>query len=346
MGDSNNSKRPVVPQGLKAHTNQLAVREEVSRGRSPKSRFVFGLIWCFIGSAFVVSAPVLANVLIAFGATIAVTNGGTRERVITLSAALAVGTLCTYLLFGAYNVPMAVIAIVCACGIADAYVRDRVNAGSLLLVAASVTWAMLGTDMVSTSLQGTSIAELITSEVDAVVESNVGSLDLDGTAALLEARDSMVSYWPTLYFVVGLSMVVCSVLGSWLGVRTGGGSSKDLIVRYDVPLWVAELFALGVAAQLLGPLLPNWQDEVSTIGANVVMCTRIALAQQGLSVLQWWMRERRAKWSMRTLVVMLAVWLELSFALASVVGLLDVAVNFRHIERGRPDLLPRPRQEQ
>lgn len=345
MGDSSNSKRPVVPEELNSHTTQLAVREEVTEGRSSKSRLMFGLIWCFVGSAFAVSAPVLANVLIAFGASIAVTDGGVRERVMTMSASLLVGIVSTYLLFGPYNVPMAAIAIVCACGIASAYVQGRVSTGGLLLVAASVAWAMAGTDMVFTSLEGTSITELITSELNAVVDASMGSLDLEGKQALLEARDSLVNYWPTMYFAVGWGMVACSFLGSWLGVRTGGGAKTDHLVSYDVPLWVAELFAVGVVAQLLGPHLPSWGNEVSIIGANVVMCARIALAQQGIAVLLWWMRERGARWSAHTLVVMLALWLELSFALASVVGLLDVAVNFRRIERGRVDLFPRAKQE-
>jgi uncharacterized protein YybS (DUF2232 family) len=118
-----------------------------------------------------------------------------------------------------------------------------------------------------------------------------------------------------------------------------------MIVRFDVPLWVAELFALGVAAQLLGPVLPTWQNEVATIGTNVVMCCRIVLAQQGLSVLQWWMREHRVPVFTKLFLLLVALWLEMSFALTSVAGILDVIFNFRHIPRRRLQIALRSARE-
>ena len=211
-------------------------------------------------------------------------------------------------------------------------------------LAAGIACLMMGADIVSTSLQGTSLTEVYTDVIDTAVEQSLGqnldSLDLDGTAEFLEARESVLAYWPTLYFVVGAATVVCSLAGVWLGDRVSRVRLEPgMISRFDVPLWVALLFAAGVAAELLGPRLPAWQEESALVGANVVMCARIVLAQQGLSVLQWVMRERHARPPIRTLVVMLGLWLELSFALMSVVGLLDVAVNFRHLRRNRGDLV-------
>jgi 1-acyl-sn-glycerol-3-phosphate acyltransferase len=101
-----------------------------------------------------------------------------------------------------------------------------------------------------------------------------------------------------------------------------------------------ELFALGVAAQLLGPVLPSWQKEVATVGANVVMCCRLVLLQQGLSVLQWWMREHRVPVFTRVFLLLMALWLEMSFALTSIAGILDVIFNLRHIPRRRPQFAP------
>lgn len=339
-----NDKRPAVPERSSAESRQLAAtRDGSSSGRDVRSRLVRGMIWCLIGSALVAVVPVLANVMVAFGAAIAMSGGGRRERAAAYLGGIAMGCASTGLLVGAYDLPMTVTSVLCACAVADGVVRDRLRTGSLLLLVTAVTWAMMGTDMVSTSLQGTSIGELVTNVVNPVVEASEGSLDLSGTAALIEARDAMVVYWPTLYFVVGVALALSSLLGSLMGARaSGAGVRAGMLVRYDVPLWVAVVFALGVAIQLVGPHLPSWQDGVAMVGANVVMCARLALAQQGLSVLLWWMAERRAPSVARAMAVLAALWLEMSFALTSVVGLLDVGLNFRHMERRRPDLVRGP----
>ena len=328
-----NSKRPVVPEGLTSETRQLAVHSESvdPSGRGHRTRLIMGVVLGSIGSAYAASAPVLSSVVIAFGVAVAIGGGGRLERAVSLISALVAGVVGTYLLFGTYEIPMTVVSVLCAFLLAWGYVSDRLRTGWLLLAAAAVTCIMIGIDTVSTSMQGTSITDLVASMVDEAVTSSMGSLDMEGKAVLLETRDQMMAYWPTVYFTVALGIVVCSLFGAWTGARTC--------------MCVAELFAVGVAAQLLGPFLPAWQEETAMVGANVVMCTRIVLAQQGISVLLWRMRERRVAVLFATLGVLSAVWLEMSFALASVVGLLDVVANFRHLPRNRMDLRLWPASE-
>lgn len=346
MGEDMNERRPVVPEGLGPETRQLAVAGQAQRAGSPRARFVLGVVWASLGSTFVVLAPVLSNMLIAFGFALVVGNGVRRERVIALLVALAVGCASAGLFFGVYGIPMTVFSVICAFALARGYVMGSLHTGGFLLAAAAIAVTMIGIDSVSASLQGTSINGVITDVVDQMLEESWGSLDLDGTEAILEAKESVIAYWPTMYFAVGLGSALCSLLGAWLARRTSGAqTAAGMLVRYDVPLVVAELFALGVAAQLLGPRLPQWQDEVTTVGANVVMCCRIALAQQGLSVLLWLMRGRRVSPLACTLVVFVTLWAEVLFACASMLGLLDVGVNFRHLPRRRPDLFQRPTRE-
>lgn len=337
-----NSKRPVVPEGLDASKRQLATVDASQRpvGRSAKTRRILGLIWCFIGGSLVPLVPVLACTLVAYGVAMVISEGQRREQMVALFAVLSASSASTYLLLGAFGVPTAAIEVLCAYALACDLTTGRLKTGGLILEVVVLTLAMLGIDVVSASTQGTSITELITTMVNQTVEVAMESVDLEGTAALLEARDDLVAYWPTLYFLVASGVALCSLLGAWLGAKKSGVLvAPGMIARYDVPLWVAVLFALGVVIELLGPHLPSWQEEAAMVGANVVMCARIALAQQGLSVLQWWLHERKAPRLARTFVVLVAVWLELSFALASVAGLVDVAFNFRGIDRGRPSLV-------
>ena len=342
------SKRPVVPEGLDRSRTQLAVRKDDQgpSDRSTRQSFLLGIIWCAIGSAFLPLASVFSNALIGFGTTMALAGSKRREQMVVLPVALATSVVASLVLFGVYAVPTTVISVLGAYTLAWTIVTGRLRTGVFLLVAIAVGCAGACNDMVITSTQGTSVTELMAQAVDEVVESSMASLDLEGTAAILEARDTVLAYWPTLYFVVGLAKALCALFGSWVGAKASKVAVREgMIAHYDVPLWVGLLFAFGVAVELLGPHLPMWQGVSATLGANVVMCSRIALAQQGLSVLQWWMRERGAARPARIIAVMAALLLETSFALASVVGLVDVAVNFRHLDRKRADLSLRPAGE-
>ena len=340
-----NGKRPVAPEGMDQTARQLVVREAPS-GRGIRHPMVLGLAWCLIGSVGVVMVPVISCAVIAYGLAVAARGAGRRGELVALLASLVASVLGTSLMVSPYDIPSAVLSVICSYAMVRGVVRGRLRTAGMLLAGVAVTVALVGIDMVSTSLQGTTIDQVIREQVNLVVESSSGSLDLDGTAALIEAKEQVMAYWPTIYFVTAMGMVLCSLLGAISGMRAAGAPvARGLIARYDVPLWVAELFALGVAAELLGPRLPSWADEVTMAGLNVVMCTRLALAQQGLSVLHWWLREHRVNPFKGSLLILLGVWLELSFALTSVVGLLDVIANFRHIERRRGDLALWPTRE-
>lgn len=337
------SKRPVVPEGFDPESRSTAVTRQTPRAGSGRLRFVTGVIWSLLGSILVLLMPALSNAILAFGFAVVMGIGGRRERVLVLFAALVAGGASAGMLLGPYVLPTTVLAVLSTYVLAWGHVKGSMRTGGFLAVTTVVALALIGIDMVSTSLQGTSISQVVTETVDQVLEPGWGSLDLDGTQAVLEARDSVVAYWPTVYFVSGLSMALCSLFGAWLATKTSAAEpGRGVFAHYDVPLWVAELFGLGVAAQMLGPHLPAWQDEVAMVGMNVVMCCRIVLAQQGISVQLWWLRKRDVSPFVRVMLVVTSVWLELSFACTSVLGLLDVAINFRHYERRRPDLILRP----
>ena len=338
----------MVPEGFDADSNQLVLwdRNEEPKGGSPRLHTGLGVFWSFLGSAFVCLAPVVANVLVAFGFTLVMQTGRQRDRAIALLVALATGAAMTGALMGVQGMPTTLLSVLCSYVLSRQLVLGKLHTGGLLVVTLATTLIMMGADIVSTSLQGTTVTKVITSLVDQAVEANLSQVDLDGTSALLETRDMLVAYWPTMYFLVSAGMALFALLGALLGERSGGNSQHaGIATRYDVPVWVAGLFAAGVAFEMLGPHLPAWKDEVVLLGANLVMTMRLVLALQGISVLLWWLSERHAAWATRVLAVLVSLWFEASFALTSVAGLVDVAVNFRRLKRRRPDLVPRPARE-
>lgn len=343
-----NGNRPVTPEGLDRNTGALVVRDS-EQGPSKRSSIpstVFGAFWCSVGIALFPEASVISSALVAFGMAVVLGGGTRRMQALATLAAMAAGCAISLLLFGVRTLPMTVASTLGAYAIGWAYVTGRLGAGGLLLASTALGCAGAGIDSVLASLQGGSITSLLTEAVDKVVEMNEASADMDGMAAVLWVRDAFLAYWPTMYFLVGLTNVLCALYGAHTGAKTMGMRREEgLMARYDVPLWVVVVFALGVAIELLGPVLPAWQDTAAMVGANVVMCARVALAMQGIAVLLWWLKERGASRLARTLAVLVVLWLELSFALASIAGLLDVAANFRSLERRRPSLIPMPSKE-
>ena len=343
-----NSNRPVIPEGLDRNAAALAVRddEQGPSGRSSTPSTVFGAFWCSVGIALFPEASVLSSALVAFGAAVVVGSGTRRTQALALLAAIAVGSVAAYLLFGVRALPMTVISALGACAIGWGYVTGRLHAGGLLLASAVLGGAGAGIDSVLASMHGSSITSLLTESVNKVVEMNEASADLDSMTAVLWARDAFLAYWPTMYFVVGLGNVLCATYGARKGVQVMRlREDAGLLASYDVPLWLIVVFVLGVVIELLGPHLPAWQETSAMVGANVVACARVALGLQGIAVLLWWMKERRASGFAKALAVIVAVWLELSFALASIAGLMDVVANFRSLERKRPSLNLGPAKE-
>lgn len=348
MGDGMNDRRPVVPEGFDRADTQLVLREDVESlsKRAARVRLALGVTWCVLGSAFVPMAPVASNVLLAFGMASVMSGTGLRERVACLLLSLAVSCGLGYVLAGAGSLPLTVLSVACAFGLSWVLVEGRLRTWQVVVASVFGTGATLTADVISASLAGTSVTELVTKVVNDAVEANLESLDLSGTTALLETRDSLLALWPTLYFAVVLGLVACTLVGAWLGARTSGVAVEPgLMARFDLPLWVALCLGVGIVVELAGSLLPAWQEEVQGVAANVVACSRILLAAQGLSVLIWMLRARGVPPLVRLSVVMLGFWLELSFALTSVVGLADMALNFRHLERRRPSLSVGPSRE-
>ena len=328
----------MAPEGFESTSTcrQLAVVGEPVRpeGRSRRSSLPWGLLWCSIGSVSIALAPVVANVLVAYGMAVAMWDRGRREQMVVLAAALAMGSAGAILFASVYDIVTVALSVLVAFATVRLCATRRMAAGTLLALAVVTSLVMLGTDLVSTSQAQTTIAEAYTEMVNGAIDANAEALDLDAMSAMLEARDMLAVYWPSLYFACGLAVVVFSLVGARSGiVASGGDVERGAIARFDAPRWVTALFALGVAADMLSARLPFGANTAAFVGANVVVVCRIVLAQQGLSVLIWWLREHRVGLLLRAFLLFAALWLELSVALMSLVGMFDTVFNYRRLPR-------------
>ena len=143
-----------------------------------------------------------------------------------------------------------------------------------------------------------------------------------GQSASADMREQLTAvvtlaktYWPMAFLSNAIVEALCSHIGGSLAARKRDARTKRTFSEFDAPVWVAVLFIVGVAASLVSSQLPAWSWYTKRAGFGPIT--------QGL-----------------TLVA--AFYLEVSFLLVSVVGLVDVvAANFRGLPRKRDNARPK-----
>ena len=148
------------------------------------------------------------------------------------------------------------------------------------------------------------------------------------------------TFWPAAFSTTALIEFLCAYAGCGLAARR----LRDRKVEwpdfglYDLPLWVVAVFVASLAG------CAAWYTHQEATGnallmvsGNVLLTVRYALAAQGLAVLAWQARNRKVPPPTAVVVILVAMYLEAQFIVMSVVGLLDIWGNFRHLPRGEEE---------
>ena len=128
---------------------------------------------------------------------------------------------------------------------------------------------------------------------------------------------------------------------AWIGVQTAARGLRlpqDLLPHlagFDAPLWTVVLLVASLLGLSLGSVISSTTGLVSQVSLNAVMVSRLIFAAQGLAVLSWLFRQKRMGPFAVAFLTLLAIFLELQFYIMTIVGLVDVWRNFRHLPRGK-----------
>jgi uncharacterized protein YybS (DUF2232 family) len=155
----------------------------------------------------------------------------------------------------------------------------------------------------------------------------------------------VLNLWPLTYAMLSFSVVVGAHLGARMGVspELKEKQAKWQISSFKAPLW--SVVVLAVSASLLAlsfGLSGSVQDVFRIVGVNALMLVRFIFAFQGYAVLLWFLQDRRIGCLLRVMILILAIDLEMSFFVLSVVGLIDVWAKFRGSGDQKPDTPPNP----
>ena len=296
------------------------------------------LVLCAIGGALsATSTAVLAPALVAYGVALSALAGGYRGM--APGAALAVAAAAAVSIpMGATSLAGAVITALAGVVVAGAFWAGRLTTGGSILAVAAIFACHIGADAVLSALSGTTLSATMASIIDAYRQafldaSPAASAQVDFAAQLLGL------FWPVIYVAVGCAEGLSAHLGLRLlrAPLAERGRSLPSLSDYDVPLWVVALLVVTAGALAVALTVPAAPQALLTVSANVAMTLRFAFAVQGLAVLACLAGRRGWGTLPKVLLGALALYLEVQFIVLTVVGVVDVWANFRHLARGGAD---------
>lgn len=340
---SNNEGRPAAPDGMRASRREDGSPEgngNVSQGGGGEDGRVAralpqALLVCAIGGALcATSVSMVSPALVAYGLALALASGGLRgaapAAALAVAAAAAVGSA-----HGTATAVGSVVTSLSGLALAAAFWAGRLTPGGSCLVVAAISACHLGADAFMSALAGTTLEQTMTSLIgayrDAFIEASPASaVQVSSVASLIEL------FWPTMY--VGVGFVEC--VSAHLGIRPlrrvlgEQGRRWPSLTTFDAPLWLVAALVATAAALAVALTVPEAPSATLAVSANLAMALRFAFAVQGLGVVTWLMRGKGMKGLTQVLLGALALYLEVQFIVLTVVGVVDVWANFRHLSRG------------
>lgn len=310
--------------------------EEPSRRTRGEVSAFFGYLFCALGGLAATASPLAAALFVGFGMTVVSSGRPASSRALGVLA-FAAPALVTGLQLDSSSLVSALVACCLAAAVACAACDGRATAGALCALAGMATLVQLGSDALLAAGQGTTLASSMSSLTDAYLQ-QLGVLGNGASEQVAIAQAILRVVWPVAYVVPALGELLLAYLGVQIAAPRMGERSLTLprFAEFDLPLWVVALFVgglVGLAVCLTAKV------ETTSIGfmvaANVILAVRFAFAAQGLAVLAWFIQKRQPSRFMAALAVIAALYLEMQFIVMSIVGLVDVWGDLRHLNRGK-----------
>ena len=340
MGAWSNNGRPAAPTGASdaRHAGQIVRGGNASEGgdKGPLARALpKAFVLCAIGGALsATSTSFLAPALVAYGIVLSAMCAGVRGMapgaVLAAAAAAAVS-----LPLGVSSLAGSVITSLAGVVVAAAFWAGRLTPGGSVACVAVIVAAHLGADAVISATRGMTLNETMVSLIETYRQS-LTEASPTVSAQIESAASLMRFFWPVAYVAIGFAEGMFAHVGVRLlrAPLSGQGRQVPSLDAYDVPLWVVAVLVATAGALAVALTVPSAPDAMLMASANLAMALRFAFAVQGAAVLAWFMREKGVGSLSRVLLGALALYLEVQFVVLTVVGVVDVWADFRHLRRG------------
>lgn len=326
------------------HDTGLARLEDVTGSGSQgsggevdrKVSLVRSVTWCVAAGLCAPLSPILVGLFGGYGLAQATRHEGAK-RVIAACASLVAGDLVGALVMGATSgilsgvlggasgfVAMAIAMGVCLAA-ARAEGRVRFNRLAACTLLGGLGFAGIG------QLRAMVAGQNLPSMVDALIQGMAsGASSLSQASALAALKPFLAGLWPTYFVTEGFVITALACLGAYVATRD---RAKGHLGRYDVPLWIVGVLLAGIVSLVLAGIFPAGSFLFDPVGWNLILTARLAFAVQGFAVVEWILAKHHVRTLPRVLLFVVLAYLEVLFFAMSVIGVVDVWADFRHLRR-------------
>lgn len=215
------------------------------------------------------------------------------------------------------------------------FVPRKFGQTKFFLGSIAIAVSLFCVDMLIAYAAGTTLQGQISAMVDSMVQqfTAAGTVPAEALTVFKQLVDTIMVLWPSIYAIEGLIFASAAVLTARFAARRHSTEAEisafaeiDFSVHIVWPL-IAGLLCIAAAYLVSGSV----SKMVSAVGYNLIVCSVALYAIQGFTVITALMEKANLNWIVRLVVYVLAIQMELMFFAPSIIGLLDLWVNFRKL---------------
>lgn len=301
------------------------------QGRGP--RLTHGLLWLAIGSVVDVLMPFAGVILLgyAFRELVQVPRGllaGIPAAVVLCAASLVLGLdMATMLVLG----------VLSALGVVWCMRNAHATVLGVSLVVVAVTLVGIGIDAIALVLSGKDLHQFVSSMysmIDEAMRATMGT-GIEADMTIAQVTPIIRAVWPLMYVGSAAIDALAAGIGSYMMfLRQHPGVRPPAFANFDAPIWSVGVLAVSVLGFGISFASVPFSDVIRTVCATLLMSVRFIFTFQGMGVVGYLLQRNQMGCFLQTAVIFLSIWLETMFFVLSIVGLIDVWANFRHLPRG------------
>ncbi len=300
--------------------------------------FASALIWCGFGAVALTSIAAIGVAMVAYGISRGISAKLSRSYLGALVAASMAGLILGWLwVQGNLGVVLQGGVVLCIALVVGALAaKKRANLTVDYAAAALATLAAIGLNWLVMSLVGEDFFAAVRSIIDTQVQAISEASGLEMAAQIRSVTWVIYLLWPFAYFVAAGLSVLAAHFAGWVARETPGTPPTWRAQAADAPTWAMVVLIGSIALMAFNFLFGPLSQAAATVGASALMAVRFVFLLEGYGVLMWWLQKYQAGCLIRFLVILLALQLEASFFVVSILGVVDFFANFRHLDRGEP----------
>lgn len=303
-----------------------------------------GFLWSILGACLVTLSSLLGCLLLGYGMTLILEKTSRKDKILALASSLAALLLSGVVLGSWEQVPALLVAYLIAIATAGLSCSGKATSSKVCLLILVSSCILILCDAALAYWQGTTLPDLIAAVAQSYFDGlTAGSATLSQQEAMSSLQEGLHQFWPLAY---GMTAGIHNLV-AWVGTRAAQHalgkhlSHRAWLGQFKVPVWVAFVFILALIVSLGCERLIAAPELLSFVSNNLLIASRVVLALGGLAVVDWFCVSKGFGPLGRFCALLAGIWLEFSFMVMTVVGMVDLFGDFRGLRHeGNQAALP------